>query len=227
MGLTLSPVNQVTTEGLPVLFIKDLPPVSDRVAAGSPVRRSTTASSPTSTSSWAPGSASSTIPSGEANVYTTYEGKGGVPVGNLLAPAACSPSHFGSSKILLSRRHHQREPGALPPEHHRPGEEGAAVPPVRSRSLPGDRRRRHPASGSSTPTPRRDGYPYAQRLPDGTSYMRNSVKLVIDAYDGSLTAYVAAPNDPLIRTWARIFPGIFSPAGQHAGRPARAHPLSG
>jgi hypothetical protein len=41
--------------------------------------------------------------------------------------------------------------------------------------------------------------------------MRNSVKLVIDAYDGSLTAYVSAPADPLIRTWARIFPGIFVP----------------
>ena len=55
--------------------------------------------------------------------------------------------------------------------------------------------------------------------------MRNSVKLVIDAYDGSLKAYVSAPADPMIRTWARIFPGIFAAAGQHAGRPARAPPL--
>jgi uncharacterized membrane protein (UPF0182 family) len=56
-----------------------------------------------------------------------------------------------------------------------------------------------------------DGYPYAQRLNDGTTYMRNSVKLVIDAYNGSLTAYVSAPADPLIRTWSRIYPGIFLP----------------
>ncbi len=56
-----------------------------------------------------------------------------------------------------------------------------------------------------------DQYPYAQRLSDGTSYMRNSVKVVIDAYNGSLKAYVAAPSDPLIRTWARIFPGILAP----------------
>ncbi len=41
--------------------------------------------------------------------------------------------------------------------------------------------------------------------------MRNSVKLVIDAYHGSLTAYVSAPNDPLIQTWARIFPGVLQP----------------
>jgi uncharacterized membrane protein (UPF0182 family) len=56
-----------------------------------------------------------------------------------------------------------------------------------------------------------DRYPYAQRLTDGTTYMRNSVKVVIDAYDGSVKAYVSAPSDPLIRTWARIFPGILAP----------------
>jgi uncharacterized protein len=59
-----------------------------------------------------------------------------------------------------------------------------------------------------------DRYPYAERLRDGTSYMRNSVKLVIDAYDGTLTAYVSAPGDPLIRTWSRIFPGIFTAMNQ-------------
>jgi uncharacterized membrane protein (UPF0182 family) len=46
---------------------------------------------------------------------------------------------------------------------------------------------------------------------DGTNYQRNSVKLVMDAYDGTLEAYIAAPDDPLIRTWARIFPGLFHP----------------
>ena len=56
-----------------------------------------------------------------------------------------------------------------------------------------------------------DRYPYAQRLDDGTTYMRNSVKVVIDAYHGSVTAYVSVPADPLIRTWSRIFPGIFVP----------------
>jgi uncharacterized protein len=40
------------------------------------------------------------------------------------------------------------------------------------------------------------------------------VKLVIDAYDGTLAAYVSAPADPLIRTWSRIFPGIFLPMDQ-------------
>ena len=58
---------------------------------------------------------------------------------------------------------------------------------------------------------RTDQYPYADRLSNGTSYMRNSVKVVIDAYHGSVTAYLADPNDPVIRTWGRIFPGLLQP----------------
>jgi uncharacterized membrane protein (UPF0182 family) len=54
-------------------------------------------------------------------------------------------------------------------------------------------------------------YPYAERLRNGVSYMRNSIKLVVDAYDGTLMAYVSAPGDPIIRTWSRVFPGIFTP----------------
>src|SRR5204862_4153014 len=55
------------------------------------------------------------------------------------------------------------------------------------------------------------GYPYAQPLQNGINYMRNSVKVVIDAYDGTVTAYLADPTDPLVRTFAKIFPGIFQP----------------
>src|SRR2546429_3341401 len=52
-------------------------------------------------------------------------------------------------------------------------------------------------------------YPYAQPLDDGINYMRNSVKVVIDAFDGTVTAYLADPRDPLVRTLAKVFPGIF------------------
>ncbi len=54
-------------------------------------------------------------------------------------------------------------------------------------------------------------YPYSSRLNDGTSYMRNSVKVVIDAYHGSMRAFVSDQGDPLVRTWEAIFPGIFEP----------------
>jgi uncharacterized membrane protein (UPF0182 family) len=54
-------------------------------------------------------------------------------------------------------------------------------------------------------------YPYAQRIRDGTNYMRNSVKVVIDAYQGTIDAYIADPGDPIIQTYDRVFPGIFKP----------------
>jgi len=54
------------------------------------------------------------------------------------------------------------------------------------------------------------GYPYAQSV-GGVNYMRNSVKVTIDAYTGALTAYVIDANDPVIRTYENIFTGIFQP----------------
>ena len=41
--------------------------------------------------------------------------------------------------------------------------------------------------------------------------MRNSVKAVVDAYDGDVTLYVFEPEDPIVQVWARIFPGLFQP----------------
>jgi uncharacterized membrane protein (UPF0182 family) len=61
-----------------------------------------------------------------------------------------------------------------------------------------------------------DRYPNAQPLPaetafGGANYVRNSVKVVVDAYTGDVRFYVADPDDPIIATWGRIFPGLFEP----------------
>jgi uncharacterized membrane protein (UPF0182 family) len=208
MGLTLGPVNQVTTEGLPVLFIRDLPPVSD---VSLKITRPQLYYGELASSFVFVGTKQREFdhPSGEANVYATYEGRGGVPVRNLLRRLVLAVK-FGSSKILLS--------GDITSQsrvlYYRNIVERAqrALPFLRFDRDPylvisDDGRLQWIADAYTTS----DGYPYAQRLDDGTSYMRNSVKLVIDAYDGKLTAYVSAPADPVIRTWARVFPGIFVP----------------
>ncbi len=207
MGLTLGPVNQVTTEGLPVLFVKDLPPVSSG---------SLTVTRPqiyygelaqdyifTNTRQ-----REFDHPSGEENVYAAYTGTGGVQVRNLLRRLVLA-YQFGSSKILFSQDI-TNDSRVL---YYRNILERAR------KALPFLRFDRDPYLVIGTDGTLRwildaytttDRYPYAQRLADGTTYMRNSVKLVIDAYNGSLVAYVSAPADPLIRTWARIFPGIFT-----------------
>ncbi|MBA2291174.1 MAG: UPF0182 family protein [Gemmatimonadales bacterium] len=208
MGLTLSPVNEVTTEGLPVLFVKDLPP-------------STTGSLRISRPQIYYGELTDNFvfvntkqkefdyPSGEANVYSTYDGTGGVPVGGIVRRAILA-AEFGSSKILLS--------GDITAESrvlfHR-----NIVARVK-KAFPFLRLDRDPymvvASDGTlqwiqdayTATSR---YPYSYRTNDGVSYIRNSVKIVIDAYHGTVTPYIAEPDDPLIRTWASVYPGVFKP----------------
>jgi hypothetical protein len=208
MGLTLSPVNQVTTEGLPVLFIKDLPPVS---TVSLRITRPQVYYGEVANEYVFVGTRQREFdhPSGEANVYAAYAGRGGVRVGNL-ARRLMLAVRFGSSKVLLSQDI-TNDSRVL---YYR------GIMDRAKKALPFLRFDRDPylvIAGDGTlqwildAYTASDGYPYAQRLLDGTSYMRNSVKLVIDAYDGSLTAYVSAPADPLIRTWARIFPDIFVP----------------
>jgi uncharacterized protein len=208
MGLTLGPVNQVTAEGLPVLFVRDLPPVS---TVSLMVTRPQLYYGELASDFVFTGTRQREFdhPSGEQNVYASYEGRGGVTVGNLLRRLVLAV-HFGSSKVLLSGDI-TSESRAL---YYRNIVERAnrALPFLRFDRDPylviGDDGRLSWIADAYTTS---DGYPYAQRLGDGTSYMRNSVKLVIDAYDGTLRAYVSAPADPLIRTWARVFPGIFLP----------------
>jgi uncharacterized membrane protein (UPF0182 family) len=208
MGLTLSPVNEVTPEGLPILFVQDLPP------------RTTGELQVTQPQIYFGELTDSHVfvntnqrefdyPSGEANVFRSYTGQGGVPMGSL-ARRAVFALFFGSSKVLLS--------GDLTSEsrvlYHR-----NIVARVR-KALPFLTFDRDPylviakdgtlqwIQDAFTSTTR---YPYAFRATDGTSYMRNSVKIVIDAYHGTISAYVADPTDPLVRTWAGVFPGILQP----------------
>jgi uncharacterized membrane protein (UPF0182 family) len=208
MGLTLGPVNQVTQEGLPVLFIRDLPPVSD---VSLEVTRPGIYYGELS-NDWVfvnTNAREFDYPAGDGNVFTDYEGIGGVAVSSLLRRLVFS-AHFRSMKILLSqditnesrvmfhRRIQERVHKALPFLYW----DGDPYVVVAE-----DGTLKWIVDGFTVT----DRYPYAHRLSDGTNYMRNSVKVVVDAYDGTVRAYIADPDDPLIRTYERVFPGIFAP----------------
>src|SRR5947209_5986500 len=101
MGLTLGPVNQVTSEGLPVLFIKDLPPVS---SVSLRVTRPELYFGELA-DSWVFARTAQKefdYPSGEQNIFTAYAGTGGVRVGSLLRRLVLA-TYLGSLKVLLSR----------------------------------------------------------------------------------------------------------------------------
>jgi uncharacterized membrane protein (UPF0182 family) len=208
MGVTLTPVNEVGEQGLPVLFIKDLPPQGD-VSIG--VSRPQIYYGELSSDWVIVGSRQREFshPAAEGNVYTSYEGEGGVPVRSLFRKVLFA-IRFGSLKILLSD-------DVTPQSHvqyHRSIRDRART------ALPflqwdGDPYLVITEAGqlmwlldAYTVSQR---YPYAQPIGGGVNYMRNSVKVVIDAYHGTMTPYVAEPSDPIVRTYEKVFPGIFRP----------------
>jgi len=208
MGLTLGPVNEVTEEGLPVLFVKDLPPASTVSVA---VRRPEIYFGEL-TDTWVfanTGQAEFDYPSGDENIFASYKGNGGVRVGGFLRRLVLS-AYFRSLKVLLSsditsqsramyiRNIRQRARTALPFLMF------DADPYM---VIDAGGRLRWILDGYTATT----RYPYSEPLQNGVNYMRNSVKVVIDAYDGAVTAYLADRTDPLVRTFAKIFPGIFQP----------------
>ena len=213
MGVTMAPVNQVTAEGLPVLFIKDVPPVS---SVSVKVTRPQIYFGQMTNSYVFVGTGQKEFdyPAGETNTYTNYTGRAGVPVGSVLRRALYA-WQFNSSDIVLSS---YITAGARILYHRNVVERAKlALPFLDYDSDPylivtdaGELKWILDAYTSS------EMYPYAQRVQDGTNYMRNSVKVVIDAYDGTVDAYLADPGDPVAQTYAAIFPGIFKPLGSMA-----------
>ncbi len=205
MGITLSPVNEVSPEGLPVLFIKDLPPASTV---------SLNVTRPGIYYGETPGDyvfVNTQQPEFDypPSVFTVYDGSGGVPVNSFLRKLIMS-LRFGSLDVFLTDLI-TRDSRVL---YHRNITERAskALPFLRWDADPyivvtDDGHLKwildaYTASGR---------YPYSLPVGRGTNYMRNSVKVVIDAYDGNVEAYIVDPNDPIIETYARIFEGLFRP----------------
>jgi uncharacterized membrane protein (UPF0182 family) len=208
MGVTMAPVNQVTSEGLPVLFIKDLPPASTvsikltrpQIYYGELTKEYVFVGT---------GQKEFDYPAGDANNYTTYTGKGGVPIGSFIRRVLyafqlgslkiiLSDDIKGNAKILYRRTIIDRARTAMPFLDFDDD-------PYLVVNDAGQLKWILDAYTES------DAYPYSQRIVRGTNYMRNSVKVMIDAYDGTVDAYIADPNDAVVKTYAKIFDGIFKP----------------
>ncbi|HKH93598.1 MAG TPA: UPF0182 family protein [Gemmatimonadaceae bacterium] len=212
MGVTLGPSNEVTAEGLPVLLIKDLPPVSSiplpitrpQIYYGEQSNDFVLAPSRQREFDYPAGE-------GDAAVYSSYDGRGGVPVASF-ARRLLYALHFGSFNILLTRDVTERTRILY---HRSIGERvRRALPFLLFDRDPymvvtDDGRLKWLVDGYTST----DRYPYSAPV-SGINYMRNTVKVVIDAYDGDLTAFVAAPDDPIVQTLAKIYPGVLRPLAE-------------
>jgi uncharacterized membrane protein (UPF0182 family) len=206
-GLTLGPVNEVTPEGLPVLFIKDLPLRSTvdlkvtQPAIYFGERSNDHVFVKTATQEF-------DYPRGDANVFGTYAGKGGVEVGGvlrrlLLAVRFSSPDTFFSpnlnpdSRVLMYRRIAERVNRIAPfltydPDPYLAISSGRLVWIQDAYTIS-------------------RLYPYSTPSARGINYIRNSVKVTIDAYDGTIRFHLIDTKDPIAATLARVFPDLFEP----------------
>jgi uncharacterized membrane protein (UPF0182 family) len=208
-GLTLGPVNQVTAEGLPRLFIKNLPPESD---VGLEVNEPSIYFGELSNDHVFVRTKTKEFhyPRGEDNVFSVYEGRGGVSVGSLWRKLLFS-LRFRSIKSLLSDDLTAESRVLF---HRRISERVDLIAPFLVYDpdpyLSIDRGRLVWIQDAYTTSNR---YPYAERV-GGVNYIRNSVKVVIDAYHGTTTYYLIDPADPVAATIGKAFPGLFRPASE-------------
>ncbi|MBI2469503.1 MAG: UPF0182 family protein, partial [Candidatus Rokubacteria bacterium] len=219
-GAVVGPVNRITAEGLPELFVRDIPPAAATPAlriARPEIYYGEIANDYVFVRTR---SREIDYPSGDENVYTTYEGRGGVPVGGFFRRLLFA-LRFGSYRILLSDEIGSESRAMY---YRQVGQRVRRIAPfLRFDEDPYLVIR---ADGTLvwlidayTAT---DRFPYSERVAGLGNYVRNSVKAVVDAYHGSVTFYVADGQDPLVRAYSQAFPGLFRPL---ADMPAdlRAH----
>jgi uncharacterized protein len=207
-GAVVGPVNRITAEGLPELYIKDIPPVPKTSLR---ITRPEIYYGEVSNDYVFVRTRSQEIdyPAGDENVYTTYRGRGGVTVGPWWRRLLLSV-RFGSYRILLSN---EIMPESRVLFHRQVAERVHLVAPF----FRFDPDPYLVIRDDGTLVWILDGYtvtdrfPYAERIPGIGNYVRNSVKAVVDAYHGTVTLYLADPQDPIARAYVRAFPALLQP----------------
>jgi hypothetical protein len=206
-GLVLGDVNEYSGEGMPSLLIKDIPPVTPPQFE---IKRPQIYFGELSNDYILTNTKLNALdyPSGDKNVYGEYDGKAGIGMGSLLRRAIMAV-YFSNIRILFSadltdksrlvfRRQILERARTLAPFLTY----DADPYPVISNG------RIYWIMDAFTEL---NNYPYSTPADRGVSYIRNSVKVIVDAYDGDINFYLNDPSDPLIRTYAGIFPGMFKP----------------
>jgi uncharacterized protein len=207
-GVVMSPVTQKSAEGLPNFYLKDIPPV----ASGGPGITEPRIYFGQSTGEYVIVKSSTPefdYPKGKDNVYAAYEGADGITIGRT-AWRTLFAWYFDDVNILLSRYITSESRILL---HRNIQDRVRTIAPfLRLDRDPyiviSDGRLYWMQDAYTTSR----WFPYAQPQPDGdTNYIRNSVKVVIDAYNGTVAFYVADAADPVLATYRRIFPTMFKP----------------
>lgn len=206
-GIAMSPVNEITSEGLPNLLIKDIPPVTgtnlkvDRpeIYFGELTNEYVIVNTRSQEFNY---------PLGDDNAWSTYQGKDGVKIGSFFRRLLFALT-LGDYKLLLSgdvssdsqalyyRNINQRVPKIAPFLFY-----------DNDPYLVLDKGKIYWMWDAYTTT---DMFPYSEPFKNKMNYIRNSVKVVVDAYTGKVAYYIADSTDPVLKTYQKIFPDLFTP----------------
>jgi uncharacterized membrane protein (UPF0182 family) len=207
-GITFGPVSRISKEGLPEFFVKDIPPVSlaDIKVTKPEIYFGELSNEYVIVKTRVP---EFSYPTATGNINTTYAGKGGVPLDSLLKKALFA-AWFKTEKILLSSDITEQSRIIY---NRNINERVRAIAPFLSFDndpymVVDEKGRLKWIIDAYTYS---DRLPYSKPLNGGINYMRNSVKAVIDAYDGTLSFYINDPEDVLVKVYSRMFPGLFKP----------------
>ena len=208
-GTVVSPVNEVAQEGFPNFFIKDIPP---RFSTSLKVTRPeiyfgerTDAYVIVNTKQ-----KEFDYPEGVTNVYSTYQGRNGIKINSFGRRLVLSwvlkdykmilSSNLDNNSQVLMNRNIIDRTRKIAPYLSFDGDPYIVID---------DKGKLFWILDAYTSSNR---YPYAQPFDQyGNNYLRNSVKVTCDAYTGELKFYVADPSDPIIKTYSKIFPGMYHP----------------
>jgi uncharacterized protein len=207
-GVVMGPVSRISKEGLPEFIIKDIPPSS---AAGVKITTpeiyfGELTSDYVIVNTKVP---EFSYPTSEGNIYTSYKGSGGVRLDSLFKRAVFA-SYFRTAKIIFSseitaesrilyNRNVVQRVHTIAPFLILDSDAYVVV---------SDNGKIYWIIDAYTASTH---LPYSKPLKNGVNYMRNSVKVVIDAYDGKVDFYVSDPSDVIIQVYGAIFPGAFKP----------------
>ncbi len=217
-GIVMNGAREVGQNGQPNLWIRDLPPVS---SVDIPISRPQIyfGENPMNYAFVKTDTKEFDYPMGESNARSVYEGDGGVPIGSLWRRIVYTIA-FADSRILFSDVFNSKSRVIY--ERNIRSRLNRAAPFLVYDSDPYiaviDGRIVWIVDAYTTSSL----YPYSEpvgrryhrdrgRLAGGINYIRNSVKCTVDAYDGHMKFYVIDQEDPIVKTWMRIFPALFSP----------------
>ena len=214
-GFTMNPVNRVADGGLPEYLVKDIgmnrqEAIRANIPIGQPriyYGEATNTYIMTSTKV-----KELDYPSGNENVYNVYDGRGGIKLDSFWRKLlfaidlddwrmALTPEFLPDTKLLFRRNLTDRISAIAPFLKF------DRDPYLVSANV-GDTNSLYWIIDAYTTS---DRYPYSDTGKEGINYIRNSVKVVIDAYHGSVKFYINDATDPIVTTWAKIFPTLFQP----------------